>query len=342
MINASRDPRKQGRGPAGSASPKRTASPFALNNSDTTHHGSGRNTPVSGAPTAPPMVPSSVPFPPKRPLGNELPAGVASIRQAAAKKQMQTVAASETAAIAQLRAKMIDNQNQNKKDLDLLKQNLAKENSFRQNMERKLDERLEKSRTISADSDLLKKVSELSEKVQQLEASHHGSLKDESYINALVTRVKQSLPPSLPPELDIARVKSDLEKRMQRIETDDKSVVEKRLQRFENSIQSEMEKRWQSYLKKMTDLEAELNALKKAELPTKITSNLNRIDFLEDRMNDVERNISTSVEETPQVKLADVKQDFINQSDVQKQSVGQLIKDMQSEMSGKSTTEQLE
>ena len=255
MINASRDPRKQGRGPAGSASPIRTASPFALSNSEAAQQGSGHTTPVSGAPVAPPMIPSTVPFLPKRPSGNEPRRGVASIRLAAAKKQILTAPASENAAIAQLRAKMIDSQNQNKKDLEHLKSDLANETSFRHQTERRLDEKLEKSQTTSVDPDLVKKVDQLSEKVQQLQASRDGSLEDVAYIDALVSRVRQSMPSPPPPKLDVIVVKSDLEKRLQKLETAVESGLGKRLQKFETAVDSNLENRLQKLETAVNDLD---------------------------------------------------------------------------------------
>ena len=185
MINPSRDPRKQGRAQAGSASPMHVASPLSVTSSDASLFGSGHFTPVHGASAAPPMVPPSVPIPKKSSV--EAARGVASIRQLTPKKPSVGTVPLENTTLASIRARCIDQQNQ----LNQVKSNLQIERSKhtelsgevtqlrteKSQMEDRL-RKLEQSRPTLVDPNWSQTVKELSERIRQLEASRNQLQKD--------------------------------------------------------------------------------------------------------------------------------------------------------------------
>ncbi|KAF1970137.1 hypothetical protein BU23DRAFT_570945 [Bimuria novae-zelandiae CBS 107.79] len=185
VIHPSRDPRIQARAPAGSASPIHVASPLSITNGDAGQHDSGNTTPVQGAPLAPSMVSPTVPFPLKRPTDNGVKRSVASIRQAALKKQTLSAAASENVALASIRAKNIELQNELKIE--------RSERSRLENRLQQLEQKLEQPQMPPSDPNLLKKVEDLSESVHLLQKSQQDPLTDEIAVSTLVERVMGSV-----------------------------------------------------------------------------------------------------------------------------------------------------
>lgn len=179
MINPSRDPRKKSRAQVGSNSPNHVASPQSMTQSEAGYTGSGNSTPVHGAPAAPAMVPSTVPMPYRSSM--EPARGVASIREAAAKKRGLGTAATETTAIASIRAK----HTLQVQEVEKLKADLQAERLGRSDLEKlvaQLEDRLrklEEPRAAPADQGWSQAVKELSERVLQLEASRKEPIKDD-------------------------------------------------------------------------------------------------------------------------------------------------------------------
>ncbi|KAL1602440.1 hypothetical protein SLS60_005856 [Paraconiothyrium brasiliense] len=225
--------------------------------------------------------------------------GVASIRQAAAKKQMLPGPGSENSALAKIQAKNIELQNQVKKateklgqvqtelkrdttqrnqtDEDLraklgqmeaalnqVQEQLKTEKTQRNNLEERLQKvEKEQTRNSPVNSSLLKQVDDLSTKVKQLE-----------------------VPSKQQPQLDTAHIQSQIENRVkQSVQSDIKghvtkvtgletrfASVEKRLDKLKPDVEKGIT---QSIQKEIEPLQSKLN-----QLVTKTDSHKSRIDDL--------------------------------------------------------------
>ncbi|KAJ4348765.1 uncharacterized protein N0V89_010143 [Didymosphaeria variabile] len=287
IVNPSRDPRR--RLPAGSASPLHVASPLSMTNGDAGQVGSGNTTPIHGAPPAPSMVPHK-----RVPVGGNV-RGVASIRQAAAKKQMLPGVGSESSALAKIQAKNIELQNQLKKATEQLGQvqielgkdtrqrnqletdlraqlsQMQEELKTEKNQRTKLEERLQKveeeqSRSSPVTSGLSKQVDNLSDKVKQLEVSSKQEAQPDTA--QIENRVKQSVLSDIK-----AHVTKDTGTKVTSLETRF-TGIEKRL----DKLKPDLEKSIKQSIKKETEpLQSQLN-----QLVTKTDSNESRIDGFAD------------------------------------------------------------
>jgi hypothetical protein len=217
VVHASRDPRRQGTGHVGSASPMHAASPLSLTNGDAGQHGSGNTTPIHGAPPAPSMVPH------RRVPGVGGARGIATIRQTVAKKQTLP-GVSENTVLASIRAKHIDLQNEMKKITDqqaLLQSEQTKATAQREHADIGLKEQLNQSQ-VKLDLEMKKRL-EVEQRLEALESKFKQFQNKPAdsvlltQINELSSKVRQleSLPRSDAPAITQAQIEKSVEQVVQ-------------------------------------------------------------------------------------------------------------------------------
>ncbi|KAF2443402.1 hypothetical protein P171DRAFT_36961 [Karstenula rhodostoma CBS 690.94] len=270
-VDASRDPRRQGTGHAGSASPMHAASPISMANGDAGQQGSGNTTPVHGAPPAPSMVPQ------KRIPATGGTNGVASIRQTVLKKQTAPGVGSENVALASIRARQIDLQRSMKtatEQIDAVQTEQKKATSQREHAERDLKtqlghlqdehEKVTLQREL-AETDLKSKLSQLR---IELETEKKQRLQMEQRLQKL--EEKQGDVHSAPTDPNLSKQVNELVLKIQQLEAQSKpdALTKQAAQQDSAKIQTQIE----THVKQSVQSDIKAHGDRIAELETKSTA----------------------------------------------------------------------
>jgi hypothetical protein len=236
-VHASRDPRRQGTGHVGSASPMHAASPLSMTNGYAGQHSSGNTTPIHGAPPAPSMVPQ------KRAPGVGGARGLASIRQTIAKKQ-KLPGVSENTVMASIRAGHINLLNEMKKVTDqlaLLQTEQDKAIAQRDHVETDLKEQL---------SQLHVKLG--TEKKQKLEV--------EQRLQALESKFERFQ--NTPADPGVSAQMNELSSKVQQLESLPRSDTSAEIQsQFEKSVKELVPSDIKAHGHRITELETKITAI---------------------------------------------------------------------------------